>query len=312
MDEQKSSFPELEKAWKEKKKELAGAEMPANAGNQQGFPGFKGKDSINPKKLQSQRAEKEVLQNLNLKIHHRLRNASFLKKRDERLSQLSFQLNDENNYNRKARKGIERKLKKDKRVCWVAYSDLKAVIEGLRDNKKPLSQRSKKVYEWIHGLKSNKFHPGCVAIRPAEFKALISGFNRHQCTELFICYLSICLMAQSKSKFIFKAKRNFISHFGFNNSYSAMGWAFKQFEFMENITKRLKALKTVWLTDIKRKYHKSGKIFYQLVFKSLNIWSKALTKEQKSKALYLVKKFYLHKGLDPPDPVFLLGLDFRA
>ena len=306
MKKQKSGLLELEKVFKEKKAELAGA------GQQTGFSGLKGKASINPKQSQLKRAEKDLFSNLNLNPPEKTRNRSISGKKADRLYQLSFQLKDENNHNRAIRKAIEKNLKKNKGVCWIPYADLKAVIEGLRNNKSSLSQRSKKTYEWIHSLKANKFQPGCVAIRPAEMKAFISGFNRSQCTELFISYLSVCLMSQSKSKFIFKDKKNFISHFGFNNSYSEMSWSSKQFLFMEKVIKRLKALKSVRLFEIKAKVHKTGKVFYQLFFKSLNLWSKALTKDQKPKALNLVKKHYFHKGLDPPDPIFLLGLDFKA
>ena len=123
---------------------------------------------------------------------------------------------------------IERNLKKDKSVFWIPYQDLKSVIENLRDGKTSLRQRSQKAYDWFNSLTPNKFKPGHVAISPAELKALSSGLNRHQLTELFIAYFTACLHSQSKSQFIFKDKKNFMSHFGFNNSYNAMSWTSKQ------------------------------------------------------------------------------------
>lgn len=305
-NKKQTGFPELKKVWKKKKEELA------SSGQQIGFRGLKGKSSLNSKKLQLQTAQETLLQSLNLKSSDKPYNGRILEKKDDRLAQLSFDLKDENRYDRTARKSIQRKLKKDKSVCWVNYYDLKARIENLRDGKTSLKQRSKTTYEWIQGLKANQFKKGCMAIRTAEIGALTAGFNRFQCTELFICYFSTALYAQTKADFILKDRKNHISHFGFNNSYSDMSWTSKQFLFMKKIINRVKALESVRMFELKRSIHKSGKVFYQLVFKSLNKWSKALTKDQNKRAVKLVKKFYLNKGLDPPVSVSLVGLDMRA
>ena len=50
-----------------------------------------------------------------------------------------------------------------------------------------------------------------------------------------MAYFIACLHSQSKSKFIFKDKKNFINHFGFNNSYGYISWTSKQFAFMNKI-----------------------------------------------------------------------------
>ena len=306
MTKHKADFILLNKTYQAKKAELEKTDQ------QSGFHGIKGKKSLNPKHRQLETAKTELIKTLNLKQPERAKNRSIFTKKTDRLYQLSFKLCDTNSHNRAIRKSIERNLKKDKAIFWIPFPELRNIIENLRDGKTALSQRSKTAYDWFNSLKPNKFNPGCVAIRPAEWKALKRGFNQHQLTELFISYLTACLHSQSKSKFIFKDKKNFISHFGFNNSYNSMAWTSKQFAFMEKIIKRLKALKSIRLYEIKAQRHESGKVFYKLVFKSLNIFSKALTPDQKKKALNFVKKFYIHKGLDPPPPVFLLGLDFKA
>ena len=302
----RDDFNHLERAYKAKKAELKQRDQ------QSGFHGFKGKNSLNPKHSQLETAKAGLVKALSSKRPEKVQDRSISGKKKARLCQLSFKFCDTQSHNRKTRKSIERNLKKDKAIFWIPFPELRIVIENLRDGKTSLRKRSQKAYDWFNSLKPNKFKPGCVAIQRAEWTALSSGFNRHQLTELFIAYLTACLHSQSKSKFIFKDKKNFISHFGFNNSYNAMSWSSKQFAFMERIINRLKALKSIKLFEIKAQSHESGKVFYKLVFKSLNIFSKALTPDQKKKALKLVKKFYIHKGLDPPPPVFLLGLDFKA
>ena len=306
-DQKDSDFSELKKVLKNKRRELS------RFGQQLGIPGLKGKGSINQKSVQRRKVAKELLSSIGISKPPE-RSKSQPKSEKYFLEQFTpdFFLNSEQKETRAIRKSIERKLKKEKGVHWCPQNQLKEKIEFLTNKKIPLSERSSKTWEWVHNLKPTEFSSGSVAIKPAEIKGLSHGFNRFQCTEVFICYFKPVLFAQSKSKFILKKEKNYISHLGFNNSYAYMGWAKKQIKLMKKVSCRLKALNWIKLYEIKREIHKkSGKFFYKLIFKSLNKWSKSLTEDQKKRAKALVRKNYMRRGLDPPSPVFLLGLNLK-
>ena len=224
--------------------------------------------------------------------------------------QLKFALSDFTDSNKAVRRAIEKNFKKNgQNVCWTSKEDLKTIIFELKNKQNPLSKRSEKVWQWIYSLKTNKFRPGTVAINLNELKGLLHGFNRKQCTELFITYFTAQLYSQKKAHFVFNNKETSLSHFGFNNSYNYMSWTTKQLAFMDKIVKRIKALGFIKIESLKIRTHKTRKVFYKLYFKALNKYSKALTVKQQNLAKKKIREDFYKKSLKPSPPYFLLGLN---
>ena len=234
-------------------------------------------------------------------------------KQDPAFKQLNLALRDFDKSDKAVRRSIERNIKKQGKAetYWIRARELKDRLFQLKNNKKSLSDRSQAEWEWVNSLKKNKFEPGCVAINLNEIKAFTHGLTRSQCTEHFIAYYAVISHAQAKSKFVFGSQTNFLSHFGFNNSYSQMSWKARQFELMNKIVKKLNALGFVYLKEVKRKIHKTGKVFYELVFKALNKFSKNLKSSERDKAVLLIKEKFIRKGFKPPPPFRLLDINFE-
>ena len=317
----------LEKAFNSKKRELAQQEAidhkekenlknkpryrHKRAYQQMGFSGLKGKKSLNPRKNQLKSLSKLT------KAQNTRLNASILQDNQDQQLRLNLDLKVEDRAVKRAvERATEKAWKKERKVYWIPRKDLEYIIYRLKQKKspngeiRPLTKRSREVWNWLYSLKANKFQKKHIPVPFEICKAVLKGYNRNQCTELFIAFLSMCLNQKSKIKYAFGGRYNFISHFGFNNSYSEMSWTSKQREFMQKIVSRLNTLNWVDIKEIIKKFHKkTKKVFYELVFNSLNKWSKELTEPQKKKTRSTVNKCYLKKGLAPPKPVSLLGLN---
>ena len=291
-------FARLAEDFKRIKAERAKAKG-RGSGEQIGLAGLKGKSSLKPKQSIRQFIKAQGF-----------KKAPKLSKADEALNQLRFALSDFKDTDKAVRRSIERRIKKNGKgnIFWIPAKELKAIIFELRNNKTPLSKRSEKVWVWLKGLRQNGFQSGAVAINLNEIKAFCNGHNRYQCAELFIAYFSVCAHAQGKAKFVFDNYQSCISHFGFNNSYCRMSWRAKQFALMNKIIKRMHALGSVYLFALKKKTHKSGKAFYELWFKSLNKFSKALSEKERLLAVAKIKKVF---GRLRPPPIRLLGLNLE-
>lgn len=278
---------------------------------QMGFTGLKGKKSLNPRKNQLKSLSKLI------KSQNTGSDASILQKKKDQQLRLNLDLKVEDRAVKRAiERANEKAWKKERNVYWMPRKDLEYMIFRLKQKKSPngekrsLKKRSREAWDWLYSLSANNFQKKHIPVPIEICKAFLKGYNRNQCTEFFIAFLSICLNQKSKIKYASGGQYNFISHFGFNNSYSEMSWKYKQRELMQKIISRLNTLNWVDIKEIIRKFHKrTKKVFYELVFNSLNKWSKELTEYQKKKARSTVNKFYFKKGLDPPKPVYLLGLN---
>ena len=292
-------FSELKQIFRAKKKEFGLSDKsPKKVHEQIGFKGVKRKSEINKKSDQ-----------LKIQSPAQTKLASHKKELINSFQQLKFALSDFKDSDKAVRRGRERLLKKSgQKLVWISGADLKPVIANLRDGTIPLSVRSQTAMDWVNSLKPNQFRKGTVAINLNELKGFLHGFNRHQCTEHLIAYLIIQLHAQKKSHFVLNPKETFLSHFGFNNSYNKMSWTSKKLAFMNKVSQRIKGLGYVELCQLKQRIHKTGKVFYELYFKALNKFSKALTATQQNKAKKIIRQDFYKKSLKPPPTLFYAGL----